>query len=89
MELCSPSVLPCPCGLALGSVPVCLVAEGLQCTVAGIAYPMRTANSLNGLIGKEIAEVKEKNLFDMQAKNMLTELQTTEGSAIKIILIHR
>lgn len=40
-------------------------------------------------MGKEPAEVQEKNLFAMQARNVLTELQTTEGSAIEIILIQR
>lgn len=38
---------------------------------------------------KEPAKVQAKNLCDMQAKNMLTELQTTEGSAVRVILIQR
>lgn len=55
---------------------------------AGTTCQRRTAHELEQLIRKEPAKVQEKNLFDMQAKNMQTELQTTEGSAIKIIHFH-
>lgn len=40
-------------------------------------------------LGKSLLKSRKKIFFDMQAKNMLTELQTTEGSAVKIILIQR
>lgn len=62
-----------------------------QCLVLQQASPIKQElqTNFNSSIVKEPAKNQEKNLFDMQAKNMLTELQTTKRSAIKIILFQR